>query len=676
MYRLLTVFALCLVASPAAAQDEARVLSADVLWQIDRLANPAISPNGRQVVVEVTSYPADSDETVGRLWLLDASGGASRPLTAEDYRASGAVFSPDGSRLAYVAKKGEDGTPQIFLLPMDGPGEAVQLGDVPTGVSALRWVGEHIYFLSSVWPGKTFDEMEKALEEEKESKVSAITWNRMPYAYFDRWLDEERETHLYRLPAAGGKVEALTLPTGLELSRNSAGTGDYDVAPDESLVAFVANSRDGGVYPDPDVFLLEPGASEASNLTEANTAPDTHPQFSPDGRQLAWLRREIEGFYADRARLMVHDLRNDRTRELHSDWDRSANGLVWAPDSDGLYGAIDDAATSRIWYLPVGRSEPRRITGSTDFDQLAIARNGTLVARHQTPLHPPRIVRVNTRNGSSERLATFNDELLADVEVGRYESVTYTGAEGAEIQMWVHYPPNFDPDKRWPLMMLIHGGPHGAVTEDFHFRWNAQTFASWGYVTAWPNFHGSTGFGQDFADSINPDWIERPYADVIAATEWLAAKPWIDEERMVAAGGSYGGYLSSIILGREHSFNALVIHAAVYDLYAQNSADFAVHDQRFGPYWESPEMYRTLSPHTYAANFETPSLVIHGQNDLRVPVGQGFELFRALQTKGVDSRLVYYPDENHWVLSRENSLHWYGEVRDWVTRYASPGPRD
>jgi len=254
------------------------------------------------------------------------------------------------------------------------------------------------------------------------------------------------------------------------------------------------------------------------------------------------------------------------------------------------------------------------------------------------------------------------------VSVATTATVIYTGADGAEIQMWVHYPPGFDSRREYPLFLLIHGGPHGAVTDDFHFRWNAQTFASWGYVTAWPNFHGSSGFGQAFTDSINPDWATKPYADVIAAAEWFSEQPWIDDER------SYGGYLSTVLLGREHPFNALVIHAAVYDLYAQTSADFAVHEQRFGPYWENPDIYRSISPHYDAADFNTPSLVIHGQNDLRVPVGQAFELFRALQINDVESRLVYYPDENHWILTRENSIFWYDEVRDWIAKFAAPGP--
>jgi dipeptidyl aminopeptidase/acylaminoacyl peptidase len=270
---------------------------------------------------------------------------------------------------------------------------------------------------------------------------------------------------------------------------------------------------------------------------------------------------------------------------------------------------------------------------------------------------------VNTQNGVTGRIDTLNDDILAGVEMGTYESVTYSGAEGRDIQMWVHYPPGFDASRKYPLFLLIHGGPHSAITDGFHFRWNAQTFASWGYVTAWHNFHGSSGFGQEFTDAINPDWITRPYEDTRKAAEWFAEKPWIDETRMVAGGGSYGGYLSSILLGREHTFKALVIHAPVYNLYSQLASDFAVHSTRFGHYWEDPALYGRLSPHYYAGNFETPALIIHGQLDYRVPVGQSFELFRTLQSRGVDSRLIYYPDENHWILKPNNSIYWYSQVR-------------
>lgn len=658
----------------AGAAEESTRLSAEVLWQLDRLSSPVVSPDGSVAVVPVTSYAADTGDAESRLWLLNVDGEpAQRPLTADGSKASAPVFSPDGSQLAFVGKRDDEEPAQVFVLPMRGPGEAVPVTDVPTGVSALKWVGEHIYFVSNVWPDMTFEEMDEKIEADKESKLSAKVWDRMPYSHWDSWIDEQRQNHLFRIPAAGGDVESITLPAGIELSRADVDASDYDVSPDGETVALVADGSDGGVYPDEDIFLLDIESGAVTNITEDNPASDDKPLFSPDGRQLAFARQRIVGFYGDQRKLVIHDLRSGDSEMVHEEWDRDADGLVWAANSRGLYASTADSGTRRVFYLPLGRGNPSAVSGDTDFDGLSVAGDGTLIARNQSGLYPPRIVQLD--GDDVRRLDSFNDTVLEDVDVGTYESVTYTGADGAEIQMWVHYPPGFDADKEYPLFLLIHGGPHGAITESFHFRWNAQTFSSWGYVTAWPNFHGSSSFGQDFTDSINPDWATKPYADVIAAADWFLEKPWIDSERVVAGGGSYGGYLSSILLGREHPFNALVIHAAVYDMYAQTSADFAVHEERFGPYWENPEIYKSISPHYFADKFDTPSLVIHGQNDLRVPVGQAFELFRALQMHGVESRLVYYPDENHWILTRDNSIHWYGEVQQWVERFAEPGPR-
>ncbi|MGK7294951.1 MAG: prolyl oligopeptidase family serine peptidase [Candidatus Wenzhouxiangella sp. M2_3B_020] len=672
-FALLVSFCLPVVAQEA-DEGSGQRLTAEVLWKLDRVGEPALSPDGDRVVVPVTSWDLDTGESDTRLWLLAADDASvQRPLTITGTKASGPAFSPDGSKLAFVSQRGEDEVGQVYVLPMDAPGEAVAVTDVPTGVRAPKWVGEHIYFISSVWPGKTFDEMAEVLKNEEESRVTAHVWNEMPYAYWDEWLDEDRRNHLFRVPAAGGEIEALTGPAERSLMPAGVGKDDYDVSPDERFIAFVADSRDEGVHPNPDVFLLESGRERATNLTQGNSAPDTAPSFSPDGRLLAFARQHIEGFYGDQRKLMIHELATARTRLLHDGWDRSATGLVWSPDSAGLFGAIADAGTQRVFFLPLSGAEPVAITEATDFDALAIAADGTLVARNQSFVYPPRIVTIDPESGEPTRLGSFNDEVLGNIDFGAYESETYTGSGGEEIQMWVHYPPGFDESRQYPLFLLIHGGPHGQVSNRFHFRWNAQTFSSWGYVTAWHNFHGSAGFGQDFADSINPDWMTQPYEDTIAAAEWFAGQPWIDTGRMVAGGGSYGGYLSTVLLGREHPFNALVIHAAVYDLYAQTSADFAVHEQRFGPYWENPALYEALSPHYFADEFDTPSLILHGQKDLRVPVGQAFELFRTLQTRGVESRLVYYPDENHWILQPDNSLHWYGQVRDWITRFAEPG---
>ncbi|MEE4638266.1 MAG: S9 family peptidase [Wenzhouxiangella sp.] len=669
-----SLWLLLLVPMLAVAQDT-RPLSVDVLWEMDRVGSPVISPNGDHVVVPVTSYDTETDESETRLWLLSARGGVQRPLTQAGASAGSPVFSPDGQTLAFTARRDEDEAAQIYLLPMDGPGEATRLSEVPTGVSALKWVGEHIYFISRVWPDKTWEEMAEQIKADQESKVSAHQWNALPYSHWDHWIEEARQAHVFRMPAGGGDVEAMTQALGRELPRSTQGTGSYDIHPDGTHIAFTSNSSEQSVDPEIDLFLARIGEDQARNLTPANPAGDGNPMFSPDGRMLAWGSQSIPGFYADTVNIMVLDLASGDLRNLTADWDRSPGGLVWAADSTGFFGIAADNGTTRLFHIAVDDGEVRAVTDQTDFGGLSMASNGTLVGSNQSFLYPPRVVRIDPETGASRRLDTFNDDVLANVDLGTYESVTYTGHDGADIQMWVHYPPGFDPEQEYPLFLLIHGGPHSPITDAFHFRWNAQTFASWGYVTAWHNFHGSPGWGQDFADYINPDWITAPYNDTIAATEWFADKDWIDAERMVAGGGSYGGYLTSILLGRDHPFNALLIHAPVYNMYSQMAADFAVHSTRFGDFWDNPQIYRDISPHYFAENFDTPALIIHGQNDLRVPVGQAFELFRTLQSKGIESRLIYYPDENHWILKPNNSVYWYNEVQRWMAKFAEPGPR-
>lgn len=675
MRKLLFVFSLVLMPWVSAQADDTQYLTQELIWKIERIGAPIIAPQGGHIVAPVTRYNMDTDQGETRLWLFNADGNVQRPLTADGQRASNAVFSPDGTKLAFISQRGSDEAGQIYVLPMDGPGEAERVTEVPTGISGMKWIGEHFYFISSIWPDKDWDEQKERLQHERDNHVSAYKWTRLPYSSFDRYLDESRQAHLFRVPADGGDVERITERFGRELPRSSQGTGSYDVSPDEQWVAFMSDTADEGAENSiNDIFLGRLDGDEVRNITSANDGSDSSPMFSPDSRTLAFIQQRQVGFYADNMNIVLHNLSSDDQRVLTEDWDRSASRLVWTPDSSGFYGSIDDAGTIRVYHISASSGEVRPITGETNMGGLSIANDGTLVSTNESFVYPARLVRIDTNNGDLTRLDTINDELLADVEVGTYESVTYEGYDGQEIQMWVHYPPGFDSSKEYPLFLLIHGGPHNAMTNGFHYRWSAQTFASWGYVTAWHNFHGSSGFGQDFADSINPDWVTAPYEDTIKAAEWFQEKDFIDNDRMFAGGASYGGYLSTILLGREHPFNALLIHAPVYNMYSQMSADFAVHAERFGHYWEN-EIYTQISPHYFAENFNTPALLSHGLTDLRVPVGQSFELFRTLQARGVESELIYFPDENHWILKPNNSVYWYDQVQQWVERWAEPGPR-
>ena len=683
--------------------EENNLLTVERLWEMKRIGSPVISPNGELVVAPVTHYTVDDDKSHTDLWLFSADGTVERPLTRHGSADGQPVFSPDGSHLAFVTRRDDDDAGQLYVLPVTKPGEALRLTNVPTGVSAPKWAGDYIFFITRVWPDKDWDDMKEKLEKRSASHVSARIWNELPYSHWDHWLEEERQAHIYRIPVSEAmvgtariespetgkgplvgtdRIEPVTLPTGRELPRSTQGLGSYDVSPDGSLVVFSSDTNRDDTNPKMDLYLVAPGSETAENITEDNDAPDSNPLFSPDGSVIAYNQQRIPGFYADTRRLVLYDVNAGVHTLLTEDWDRSATGLVWSPGGYELFGAIDDAGTRRVYAISAETGNVRPVTAETDFMSLSMSDTGVLVGLNQSFLYPPRVVLIDQDDGSATRLDTRNDDILAEVELGTYESVTYEGYGGQEIQMWVHYPPGFDETKKYPLFLLIHGGPHSGITDGFHFRWNAQTFASWGYVTAWHNFHGSSGFGQDFTDAINPDWITKPYTDTKKAAEWFAQQPWIDADRMVAGGGSYGGYLSSILLAKEHPFNTLLIHAPVYNMYSQMAADFAVHTQRFGNYWEDDgshfdgkTIYEQISPHYYAGQFETPALIVHGQLDYRVPVGQAFELFRTLQERGIESRLIYYPDENHWILKPNNSIKWYHEVRGWMSRFAEPGPR-
>ncbi|MCL4837875.1 MAG: S9 family peptidase [Thermoanaerobaculia bacterium] len=661
-------------AAPAAAGPQP--LTPETLWKLARVGAPALAPDGSAAAVAVTRYDLEKDKGFTDLWLVPTAGGEARQLTTHEASDSSPLWSPDGKWIAFQSKREGDDEGQIYLLPVAG-GEAKRLTRVPTGAFAAKWFpdSQRLAFVSWVW--KDLDGWEaqaKRAKERKESKVSARVWDRPLVSWWDHFVDD-RDPHVFSISIAGGEPTAITLGTGYSLSQAEPGADAYDISPDGAEVAFAADLDATGVDSNFDIFVVPAAGGAARNLTADNPGDDGGPLYSPDGRSLAFGRQTLKGFYADRVRLVLHDRQAGTNRVATEAWDRSVGGLVWTPDGAALYGAIDDAGTTRIYRIDAASGEPAPVTAERSFSSLALsADGGTMVALRQSFVEPPTLVRLDPATGAATQLSTFNDELLAGVAWGAYESVTYTGARSEPVQMWVHYPPGFDRTKRYPLYLLLHGGPHNGVTDAWQPRWNAQLFAGWGYVVAWHNFHGSSGFGQAFADSINPLQSELPYEDTILAAEWFARQPWIDAERIAAGGGSFGGYLASVLLGREHPFQTLIAHAAVYNWYTQYGSDYGAGRRRHGEHWERPEIWQTSSPHFGAGHFDTPTLVIHGQLDMRVPVNHGFELFNTLQNRGVKSRLVYYPDENHWILKPNNSLHWYATCREWLAEFLGAKP--
>ncbi len=661
----------------ASAQAAPAPLTAETMWQLKRTGAPAISPDGKFAVYGVTRYDAENDKGDADLYRVPTAGGKPERLTSMKGNESEPAWSPDGRYVAFVAKRGDDKQAQLYVIAANG-GEATRVGDVPTGVYAPKWFpdSKRIAFISNVWPDITdWAQAREKLKAREESKMSAMTWDRPPVTHWDHFL-EDRVPHVFSIPIDGGTPAAVTQGSGRSLELREADADSFAISPDGTEVAFVANTDASGVDENLDVYVVAATGGPARNLTSDNPATDDSPSYSPDGRWLAYTKQTIKGFYGDTQQLWLIDRAGDPRRRIAADWDRSVGGISWSPDSRSIYSPIDDAGTVRIYRFDVASGSRHALTAGSSYSALAVAgKPAVLVALRQSFTEPPTLVAVSTKDGAATKLQDHNDAQLAATAFGKVESVTYKGADGADIQMWVVYPPGFDPAKKYPLYLLLHGGPHNGIADSWTFRWNAQVFAAWGYVTAWHNFHGSSGFGQAFTDSINPDGISKPYEDTIKAAEWFASKPWIDAERMAAGGGSYGGFLASVLLGREHPFKTLIAHAAVYDNYTMYGGDYGAEKNRFFEAWERPEEWAKYSPSTSAANFRTPTLVIHGQLDQRVPLNNGMELFHILQNRGVPSRLVYYPDENHWILKRQNSLFWYEETKNWLARYAPAGER-
>jgi dipeptidyl aminopeptidase/acylaminoacyl peptidase len=667
------------VALSAEASLQKKALSAEVMWQLSRLGPPSVSPDGKWAVLSVTHYDAKTDKSLSALWLVPTAGGTARQLTAGGPDSS-PIWSPDGGWIAFLGKRPDDEMAQIYVIAVDG-GEARRLTSVPGGAFAPKWFpdSKRVAFATWTFPTwKGWEDQVKQAKERKESKMTARVWTKAPARHWDRLLDE-RHAYVFAVAVAGGEPTPLTISTGLALPFGPVNADpdrdDYDISPDGKEIAFTADTDRSGVEPNTDVYAMAVEGGTARNLTAGNPAGEGRPLYSPDGRFIAYERRSVPRAYYDRVRLALYDRAAGTSRVVTEGWDRSVSGLRWMADGKSLLGSIDDAATRRVYRIDAGSGKATPVTKESSFASLAMSRSGRpLVALRESFSEPPTLVRLDPATGQASKLSSFNDALLAGVELARHESVTYPGSDGKPIQMWIGYPPGFDRTKKYPLYFLLHGGPHSGITDGFAWRWNTQVFAGWGYVVAWHNFHGSSGFGEAFAASIDPDWVTKPYRDTIAAAEWFARQSWIDPARMAAGGGSYGGYLASVLLGRPHPFKTLVVHAGVSDRYTQYASDHGGSKKRFGEFWEDEARFRNVSPNLSAASFATPTLVIHGGLDYRVPDAEGFELFNILQNRGVKSTLVYFPNENHWVLKAQNSLFWYETTRKWLRDFVGEGP--
>lgn len=689
------------MSDPADAADK-RPMQVDDLFKFKRMADPQISPDGKQVVYAMTEITdAAQNKKHTHLWLAATDGkSAPRQLTSSGKSDTHPRWSPDGTRILFESTRG--GTPQLYVLDLKAGGEAVKLTSISTGAGTGIWSpdGKHIAFVSAIDPAFStlpFAESDKKnADKEKaneDSPVKVKTFTRLFYRHWDSYVEDKRQ-HLFVVGADGKDMRDVTpgdrdaYPTSTTFSVGD----DFTFTPDSTHLVFTAVPAKGEAWStnhDLCRVSLDNKSTDWETLTKDNPAADGSPRFSPNGKKLAWRAQKKAGYEADKWDIIIADAKPDGSigstlTNVTAHRDLAANEIVWK-GNDALTFLGDNKGQSVMFHATAvanGEIKPEPLDFGSVSD-LNYSRDGSAsVFLHASFAAPSEVWATSTANGKTKeaKISVANDALLASLDRNKAESVQVK-VEGGEMQMWILKPPGFDAKKKWPVAYIVHGGPQVALNDGWSFRWNAQVWAARGYVVAMPNARGSPGWGQKYVDEIAGDWGGKCYRDLYAGVEYLKALPYVDGTRLASAGGSFGGYMMNWFgvndIAKE--FKCLITHCSVYNFESMwGTTDELWFDEweHQGLPWEKPGSYSEFSPHKKAGNFgknKVPMLIIHNDLDFRCPIGQGHELFSALQRQGVPSRFVNFPDEGHWVLKPANSKRWHDEVFAWLDKYCPPG---
>jgi dipeptidyl aminopeptidase/acylaminoacyl peptidase len=632
-------------------------------------------------------------------------------------------WAPDGKRFAFISKK--DGGSQVWTAEFDGAAGTVagvsKLTSIATEAGGELWSpdGKNILFASDVYPecdGAPAPETDcnaRKLKESEESKVKALIFDRLLYRHWNAYKAGKR-THIFVVPVASPPSIPGTRPGGLSIAPpapHDLTPGDYDspvfslggqdnyaFSPDGQEICYTSNhDKVEATSTNNDLWIVPVNGGPAKNITADNPASDSTPLYSPDGKYIAYRAQQRPGYESDRFRLMLYDRKSGEKKNLTENFDRWVGTMAWAPNSKDIYFSAENSGDAPIFHTAVdSHTWPIKFAAGFN-DDLAVSQDGkTLLFSRMFLRAPTEIYRVATdfspckveisekpqppydfylpcEISESERISHLNDAVLSQVAMSPLESFWFQGANGDKVQGFLVKPPNFDAAKKYPVKFLIHGGPQGAWGDDWSYRWNPELFAASGYVVIMINFHGSTGYGQKFIDAINGDWGGAPFEDVMKGLDYAEKTyPFIDKDRECALGASYGGYMANWILGHTDRFKCIVSHDGMFNTESAwgTTEELWFNEWEFkGTPWTNRELYRKWSPHLSATSFKTPTLVVHGQLDYRLDVSEGLQLFTTLQRLGVPSKMLYFPDEGHWVLKPQNSQLWNKTVNEWVDRW-------
>lgn len=669
------VFTLMLLFTTSLCLAEPQALTVEDLWGMQRMGEAELSPDGERLVFTVTEYDMEKNSGITQLWIVDSQGQNLKQLTRSGNNHT-PRWKPDGSAITFLSDRNE--TSSIYSLSMQG-GEAQPVFKSPVDIDNFIWSPDanHIAFSARVYPqAESLQHSAEMDKENDENKVKAVITDGLLFRHWNHWTEGKR-SHVFVCTATGDNIRDLT-PGDYDTPPLSLGGGqDFVFSPNGDELVFTRNIDPMvAISTNNDLFVTSIDNGEITKLT-TNPANDNQPLFSADGRTIYYRAMERAGFEADQIDLMALDRGTNVATNLTESFDRSVGEVILGEPGETLYFTAQDHGRVKIYRLDLEtRAIAEVVSDHVNSNIMYDAQKDRLVFKQQAVNRPYDLYTAHPDGKTIEAVTQLNQERLQNISMNEVEDFTFTSFDGKKAHGFLLKPFFFDATKTYPMIYLIHGGPQGMWSDDFHYRWNASLFAAPGYVVAMVNFRGSKGYGQEWCDAVSKNWGGGPYKDLMTGLDYLTETyDFIDSDRIVAAGASYGGFMINWIATHTDRFKALVCHAGVFDQVSMYGAT----EELWFPEWEfngtpyeDPELYKKWSPSTYAENlakYKTPTLVIHGQHDYRVPVTQGFQMFTALQRQGVPSRLIYFPDEYHFVTKPQNARLWWNEIFSWYKKW-------